>query len=138
MLNRHSPTHPRHYYCSIYSHKTNHFAIFSPDKSNPSTAATFQDNTKLLSFMNRTNESNSGVVEYLCEYIMALMSGLAGSESEANWRRRWPEGLRSIALNAVSLVEGELLEYLHQENRADEADNRLHQRVKFEVWQDVT
>jgi hypothetical protein len=68
---------------------------------------------------------------------MALMSGLAGSESEANWRRRWPEGLRSIALNAISLIEDELLEYLHQENRTDELDIRLHQRVKFEVRQDM-
>lgn len=68
---------------------------------------------------------------------MALMSGLTGSEAEANWRRRWPDGLRSIVLNAVSLIEDELLEYLHQENRTDELDDRLDQRVKFEVRQDV-
>ncbi len=66
-------------------------------------------------------------------YFMVLMSGLAGSESEANWRRRWPEGLRSIALNATSSIEDELLEYLHQEIRTDEVVNQLHQRVKFEV-----
>ncbi|KAF9148394.1 Histone transcription regulator 3 [Linnemannia schmuckeri] len=117
----------------VQQHKINHFAIFSTDKSNPPTAAPFQDNAKLLSFINRTNETNSGVVEYLCDYLMALMSGLTGSESEANWRRRWPEGLRSIVLNAVSLIEDELLEYLHQENRVDELDNRLDQRVKFEL-----
>ena len=68
---------------------------------------------------------------------MALMSGLTGSEAEANWRRRWPEGLRSIVLDAVSLIEDELLEYLHQEIRTDEIDDRLDQRVKFEVRRDV-
>ncbi|KAH7036493.1 hypothetical protein BKA57DRAFT_173902 [Linnemannia elongata] len=117
----------------VQQHKTNHFAIFSIDKSNPRVAAPFQDNSKLLSFINRTNETNSGVVEYLCDYLMALMSGLTGSEAEVNWRQRWPDGLRSIVLNAVSSIEDELLEYLHQENRTDELDDRLGQRIKFEL-----
>lgn len=69
---------------------------------------------------------------------MALMSGLTGSEAEVNWRQRWPDGLRSIVLNAVSSIEDELLEYLHQENRTDELDDRLDQRIKFEVSQDVS
>ncbi|KAF8934266.1 Histone transcription regulator 3 [Haplosporangium gracile] len=117
----------------VQQHKINHFAIFSTDKSNPPTASPFQDDIKLLSFINRMNETNSGVVEYLCDYLMALMSGFTGSEYEANWRRRWPEGLRSVVLNAVSLIEDELLEYLHQEYRVDELDNRLDQRVKLEL-----
>ncbi|KAF9132440.1 Histone transcription regulator 3, partial [Mortierella sp. 14UC] len=115
------------------SPKTNHFAIFTVDKSNSSTAVSFQDSSRLLAFINRTNETNSGGAGYLCEYVMTLMSGLTGLEAETNWRRRWPEGLRSVAINAISLIEDELLEYLHQENRTDELDNRLDQRVKFEL-----
>ncbi|KAG0270993.1 Histone transcription regulator 3 [Linnemannia exigua] len=118
---------------NVQQHKTNHFAIFTTDKSNPSAALPFQDNSKLQGFINRTNDTNSGGVEYLCDYVMALMSGLTGLEGETNWRRRWPEGLRSIAINALSLIEDELLEYLHQESRTDELDNRIDQRVKFEL-----
>jgi len=123
--------------CNIRRHKTNHFAIFTADKSDSVVSASFQDDTKLLGFINRTNESNSGVAEYLCDYVMTLMSGLTGSEAELNWRRRWPAGLRTIALDAVTLIEDELLEYLHHEHRANEPDNRFDQRIKFEVLQDL-
>ncbi|KAF9086112.1 Histone transcription regulator 3 [Mortierella sp. AD031] len=113
--------------------KTNHFAIFTTDKSDSPNAPPFQDKAKLLAFINRTNETNSGVVEYLCDYFMALMSGIAESEAESNWRRRWPAGLRSVAIGIVSAIEDELLEYLHQETRTDEPDYRLEQRVKLEM-----
>ncbi|KAG0304714.1 Histone transcription regulator 3 [Dissophora globulifera] len=117
----------------VQQQKTNHFAIFNLEKNEPPTDSVFEDETALLNFINDTNEQNSGVVEYLCEFVMALLSRATGTESESNWQRRWPSGLRNVLSSIICVIEQQLLEYLDQESALDEDNEHIEQRIKVEL-----
>lgn len=54
-------------------------------------------------------------------------------DSEPNWQRRWPSGLRSTISAIVCAIEDHLLEYLDQETNTESLDYELEQRIKLEV-----
>ncbi|KAG9323455.1 hypothetical protein KVV02_000817 [Mortierella alpina] len=103
--------------------KTNHFAIFTQEKDEPDTAPLFQDNGLLLEFINTTNERNSGVVEYLCEFVIVFMASFTNSVSGSNWQRKWPFGMRTVLSDIISTIGDQLLEYLNQECMATEQES---------------
>ncbi|KAF9354020.1 Histone transcription regulator 3 [Mortierella sp. AD094] len=117
----------------VQQQKTNHFAIFNLEKSEPPVAPLFEDQTILLDFINKSNEQNSGIIMYLCEYIIAVMSRVAGLESEPNWQKRWPSGLRSVISGIVCIIEEQLLDYLREESWVDETSIEVEERMKLEL-----
>ncbi|KAF8940863.1 Histone transcription regulator 3 [Dissophora ornata] len=118
----------------VQQQKTNHFAIFNLEKNEPTTDSFFEDDTALLDFINRTNERNSGIVEYLCEFVMVVMSGLTNLDSESNWQKRWPSGLQPILSSIIFMIEEQLLEYFHQESQPDDMSNEIEQRIQLELY----
>lgn len=117
----------------VQQQKTNHFAIFDLEKQEPPTAAFFEDESELSAFIQRINEQNSGVTEYLCEFVLVVLAGLTTLDSEPNWQKRWPPGLRTVVSTIVSMIEDQLLEYLNQETLPDILDNELERRIKIEL-----
>ncbi|KAF9116866.1 hypothetical protein BGX27_009747 [Mortierella sp. AM989] len=117
----------------VQQQKTNHFAIFNLEKNEPSTAPFFEDQAKLLEFISKSNEQNSGITMYLCEYIIAVMSGLTGLESEPNWQKRWPSGLRSVVSSIVYMIEEQLFDYLRQGSWLDETGIEKEERIRLEL-----
>ncbi|KAF9193564.1 Histone transcription regulator 3 [Haplosporangium sp. Z 11] len=117
----------------IQQQKTNHFAIFTLEKTELPTEPIFEDRATLLEFINRANERNSGIAEYLCEFVLLLISGLTKPEDVSNWQRSWPKGLRPIVSDIVTMIGDQILEYLHQESRLDESIYELQERIKLEL-----
>ncbi|KAG0004617.1 Histone transcription regulator 3 [Entomortierella chlamydospora] len=117
----------------VQQQKTNHFAIFNLEKNEPPVAPFFEDQTTLLDFISKSNEQNSGIVMYLCEYIIAVMFRVAGLESEPNWQKRWPSGLRSVISSIVGIIEEQLLDYLREESWVDEKGIDVEEKMKVEL-----
>ncbi|KAF9576299.1 Histone transcription regulator 3 [Mortierella alpina] len=95
--------------------KTNHFAIFTQGKDEQDTAPFFQDSELLLEFISTTNERNSGVIEYLCGFLVVFLTNYARTGSGSNWQRKWPFGMRPLLIDIVSTISDQLLEYMNQE-----------------------
>ncbi|KAI1317479.1 Histone transcription regulator 3 [Mortierella claussenii] len=102
-------------------------------QNEPATSPYFEDDTALFEFVERVNEQNSGIVEYLCEFVLTVLSGLTSIDAESNWQKRWPCGLRAVLSSAVCAIEDQLLEYLNLESKSDEASNELEQRISLEL-----
>ncbi|KAG0202379.1 Histone transcription regulator 3 [Mortierella sp. GBA30] len=117
----------------IHQQRTNHFAIFTPDKGEHDVSPFFQDSSVLQEFINRTNEHNSGVVEYLCEFIMVVMTSSITTENGSSWQQKWLPGLRTVLNDIVTVIGDQLLEYLNQECRADGFTDVSEPRVKLEL-----
>ncbi|KAF9200873.1 Histone transcription regulator 3 [Haplosporangium sp. Z 27] len=117
----------------VQQQKTNHFAIFNQEKDDRPAAPFFEDQAILLDFISKSNEQNSGIAMYLCDYIIAVMSGLTNLESESNWQKRWPSGLRPVIGNIVCIIEEQLLDYLCKENLSDETGIEMEERIKLEM-----
>ncbi|KAF9962962.1 Histone transcription regulator 3 [Modicella reniformis] len=86
-----------------------------------------------IEHVQQMNEQNSGVVEYLCEFVLVVLAGLTSLDSEPNWQKRWPSGLRTVVITIISIIEDHLHEYLNQETQLDALDNELEQRIKLEL-----
>ncbi|KAF9968684.1 Histone transcription regulator 3 [Mortierella alpina] len=117
----------------VQQQKTNHFAIFTQAKDEQDTAPLFQDNGLLLEFINTTNERNSGVVEYLCEFLVVFVANFANSESGSNWQRKWPFGMRLVLSEIVSTIGDQLLEYLNQECMVTEQESECKRQLAREL-----
>ncbi|KAF9951112.1 Histone transcription regulator 3 [Mortierella alpina] len=121
----------------VQQQKTNHFAIFKQAKDEQDTAPLFEESGILLEFINKTNECNSGVVEYLCEFLVVFMANFANSEPGSNWQRKWPSGMRTVLSDIVSTIGDQLLEYLNQECMAvDQESDRLEPQLAREMYLD--
>ncbi|KAG0234030.1 Histone transcription regulator 3 [Actinomortierella wolfii] len=109
--------------------KTNHFAIFTPKKQDEKEQSTIADDKDaILVFIERINESNSGVIDYLCEYVMQVMAG-----SEICWRRPWAHGLRPLIYDIILAIETHLTEFVqHDVEDKDTLDSpEQQQRSEF-------
>ncbi|KAG0031770.1 Histone transcription regulator 3 [Podila clonocystis] len=119
---------------SADAQKTNHFAIFTLDKSDSPADSYFDSGSTLEAFVDRTNNQNSGVVEYMCAFVMAVMSGLPEApEQRSFWQKKWPEELRPIVGSIVAVVEEHLVDYLHEEYTTDDQTDATAQRIKMEA-----
>lgn len=116
----------------ICRQKTNHFAIFTQDKSDSPADSTFESGSALEAFVDETNKQNSGVVEYMCAFVMAVMSGLSEPEQRSFWQKKWPERLRPVVGNVIAAVEEHLVDYLNEEYADDQAEEAA-QRTKLEA-----
>ncbi|KAG0237718.1 Histone transcription regulator 3 [Actinomortierella wolfii] len=105
--------------------KTNHFAIFTPKKQDEKEQSTMADDKDaILVFIERINESNSGVIDYLCEYVMQVMTG-----SEICWRRPWAHGLRPLIYDIILAIETHLTEFVqHDVEDKDTSDSPEQQQ----------
>ncbi|KFH65937.1 hypothetical protein MVEG_08039 [Podila verticillata NRRL 6337] len=112
--------------------KTNHFAIFTLDKSDTPVDSTFESGSALEAFLDETNKQNSGVVEYMCAFVMAVMSGLPQPEQRSFWQKKWPERLRPVIENVIAAVEEHLVDYLNKEYADDQAEETA-QMTKLEA-----
>ncbi|KAF9435048.1 Histone transcription regulator 3 [Entomortierella beljakovae] len=117
----------------VQQQKTNHFAIFNTEKDESSVDPYFEDDAILLDFINKTNEQNSGIIIYLCEFIIVVMFRGATSASGSNWQKRWPEGLRSVVSSMVSMIEDQLLDYLRYESWIDETISGSEEKAMLEL-----
>ncbi|KAF9585236.1 Histone transcription regulator 3 [Lunasporangiospora selenospora] len=123
----------------VQQQKTNHFAIFTQEKVECMTVGGLQDELPVTEFINRMNEANSGVVSYLCEYVMSLISGLSASvgtdgvDRIPNWQRRWPEGLKAQLSTILSVIGDQLVEYLQLDEPADGETKEGKQQIKLEL-----
>ncbi|KAF9308980.1 Histone transcription regulator 3 [Podila horticola] len=114
--------------------KTNHFAIFTLDKSDSPADSSFDSGSGLEAFVDRINKQNSGVVEYMCAFVMAVMSGLSeASEQRSFWQKKWPEQLRPVVGRIIAAVEEHLVDYLNEEYAADDRAEATAQRIKLEA-----
>ncbi|KAG0087271.1 Histone transcription regulator 3 [Podila epicladia] len=114
--------------------KTNHFAIFTLDKSDSPANSSFDSGSALEAFVDRTNKQNSGVVEYMCAFVMAVMSGLSEAPEQCSfWQKKWPEDLRPIVGSIIAVVEEHIVEYLSEEYAADDQAEATAQRIKLEA-----
>ncbi|KAG0347788.1 Histone transcription regulator 3 [Podila humilis] len=114
--------------------KTNHFAIFTLDKSDATIDDFFKSRSSLEIFVNNANRENSGLTEYMCAYIMAVMSSDPDQSGTISlWQRKWPEGLRPIVSDIINEIEEHLIEYLHDEHTSDMSTEIMGQRNKLEV-----
>ncbi|KAG0042324.1 Histone transcription regulator 3 [Gryganskiella cystojenkinii] len=118
----------------VQQQKTNHFAIFTLDKSTPPTATLFESNTSLQNFIKMANEQNSGIIEYLCLYISMLLSGSPTEESTSNWQQRWPGDVRPTVSEIMALIEDCFLEFIHCESEDDTATYEEIQLSRLERW----
>ncbi|GJJ73149.1 calcineurin-binding protein cabin-1 [Entomortierella parvispora] len=118
----------------VQQQKTNHFAVFTDDKTPSTTEPLFESNSTLLNFVKVANEQNSGVVEYLCLYILMLMSGTPLEESKLSWKLRWPSGVRPVVSEIVTLLEDRLLEFLHKEGEEEAATFSEDQMSRLELY----
>ncbi|KAG0269212.1 Histone transcription regulator 3 [Actinomortierella ambigua] len=93
--------------------KTNHFAIFSFKKQDDREqgVSLSDDKDSILAFIERTNGSNSGVIDYLCEYVMQVMTGSKG----ICWQQPWTHSLRPLVYDIILAIEGHLTEFLQHE-----------------------
>ncbi|KAF9426942.1 Histone transcription regulator 3 [Podila epigama] len=114
--------------------KTNHFAIFTTEKVETPIDGLFDTVSLIEEFVNETNEANSGVVEYMSAYIVALMFRPAQSQDQpSNWQRKWPEGLRSVVERIISAIQDHLVEYLHDEHPVEGDTLHTEQAMRLEI-----
>ncbi|KAF9975834.1 Histone transcription regulator 3 [Actinomortierella ambigua] len=108
--------------------KTNHFAIFSPKKQEGIEQGILSSDDKdiILAFIERINDTNSGVIDYLCEYVMQVM---AGSERIC-WQQPWTQGLRPLVYDIILAIEAHLAEFLQHEvdDKDTQASSEQQQR----------
>lgn len=62
-----------------------------------------------------------------------LMSGAPVEVSKLNWKLRWPSGVRPLASEIVTLLEDQLLEFLHNEDEEEAATFSEDQMSRLEV-----
>lgn len=116
----------------MFRQKTNHFAIFTLDKSDFPADSSFESGSALEAFVDKTNKQNSGLVEYMCAFVMVVMSGLSEPEQRSYWQKKWPEQLRPVVGNIIAAVEEHFVDYLNEEYADDQAEETA-QRTKLEA-----